>query len=113
MDAREPMTEKEYRDRIEKIETEKDLALRALYREYAMSHVKYKIGDTIKDSRWAFVVDKITANKSLGLPTPVYHGYELKKDLARRKVNNNRVAIYGNEQVVLVNSAPELTPDSK
>lgn len=95
------MTEQEYDEEIRLIEAEATQKKHAVYRKYAKDQEKFKVGDIIKDERWAFEIDKITAGKSFGLPQPVYHGFELKKDLTPKK-NNNRVCIYGNNGVILI-----------
>ena len=90
------MKEEVYKKKLQEIECDAELKKRNLYKEYAFSNAKFKIGETIKDNRWMFVVDRITASKFLGLPQPVYHGFELKKDLTPKK-NGNRVSIHGND----------------
>lgn len=85
-----------YLEKLKKIEEDYNLKKHELYKEYVFQNAKFKIGDTIKDERWSFVVDKITVYKAFDTPEPVYHGFELKKDLTPKK-NGNRVTIYGNE----------------
>ena len=89
------MTEQEYETRLKVIEHSFEMEKKKLYWEYGMSHVMFKVGDIIRDHRWALKIDKITVAKNFGLPEPVYHGLELKKDLTPRK-DKSRVAIYGN-----------------
>jgi len=90
------MTEEDYHKKMEEIKARFETEKRRLYAEYGLSQSKFKIGDIIKDSRWAFKIDKITVSKIFDLPEPVYHGYELKKDLTPRK-DLNRVTIHGNK----------------
>ncbi len=97
------MEETEYKKRLEIIEHNFEMEKKKLYWEFGMSHVIFKVGDIIKDERWALIIDKITVAKNFGLPEPVYHGFELKKDLTPRK-DKNRVSIYGNN-AELVSSA--------
>jgi len=85
-----------YKAKLKQIEKDFETSKYALYQEYALSNAKFKIGDTIKDGRWAFVIDKITTSKYFDLPEPVYHGFELKKDLTPKK-SMERVTIYGNK----------------
>lgn len=94
------MTEQEYNSRLEALENAFESGKKKLYYDFGMSKAKFKIGDLIRDERWAFVVDKITVNKTFGLPEPVYHGFELKKDLTPRK-DKNRVSIYGNNATLV------------
>lgn len=90
------MENEEFRKRKKELDEIHEKNLMNLYREYAHSNAKFKLGDWIKDERWAFVVDKITTSKFMSeFPSVVYHGFELKKDLTPRK-DRNRVAIYGN-----------------
>ncbi len=96
------MEEKEYLEKLKKIETDFDAAKKSLYSEYGLSKAKCAIGDIIKDSRWALKVDKITAYIDFfGIPEPVYHGFELKKDLTPKK-NFSRVSIHGNNGVEIL-----------
>lgn len=92
----EKMNEEEYKEKLKSIELDYETKKKQLYYDYALSNAKFKVGDLIKDERWMFVVDKITAYKFHSLPLAVYHGFELKKDLTRKK-NNNRVCIHGND----------------
>jgi len=94
------MTESDYKMRLQIIENTYEMEKKKLYWEYGMANAKYKVGDLIKDERWAFVIDKITVGKHFGLPEPVYHGFELKKDLTPRK-DQNRVSLYGNNSELL------------
>lgn len=89
-----------YLENLKKIEKDAELAKNNLYREFVFTNKKFKIGDTIKDGRWAFTIDKITVYKTFDFPEPVYHGFELKKDLTPKK-NGNRVTIYGNKAELL------------
>ena len=96
------MEDIEYKRRLVEIEDIFNESKKELYIEYAMSNRKYKKGDVIKDSRWAFKIDKITTSISISsIPEPVYHGYELKKDLTPRK-DKSRVCIYGHDNVELI-----------
>lgn len=99
------MTEQEYNERMDKIQSEYEAAKRQLYIDYAKDQQKFKVGDIIKDNRGIMMVDKIGAVKGYGLPIPVYEGIELKKDLKPRK-DGNRVAIYGND-AELIKSAQQ------
>ncbi len=96
------MTEQEYKFKLNKIQIDADLETRNLHIEYANSIALFKIGDIIKDERWAFKIDKITYYIIGGMSMPVYHGFELKKDLTPRK-DKNRVAIYGNKATLITN----------
>ena len=82
-------------EKLKNIENYAKLAKSNLNLEFALSNAKFKIGDTIKDTRWAFTIDQITAFKILDFPLIVYHGFELKKDLTPKK-NGSRVSIHGN-----------------
>ena len=86
----------EYNLTLAAIERTYQMQKKQLYYQYGMSTAKFKIGDLIKEPRWALVVDTITVGKSFGLPEPIYHGFELTKNLQPRK-DKGRVAIYGNE----------------
>lgn len=90
------MTKEEYQSKLKSIEFEFETARHNLYKEFALSNAKFKLGDMIRDSRFAFVVDRITVSRLFDFPEPVYHGYELRKDLTPRKYKS-RVAIYGNK----------------
>jgi hypothetical protein len=99
------MEESEYKKRLAIIENSFEMEKKKLYWEYGMSKAIFKIGDIIKDERWALLIDKITVAKPFGssIPEPVYHGFELKKDLTPKK-DKTRVCIYGNDNVELVKS---------
>ncbi|MES2592377.1 MAG: hypothetical protein V4608_10860 [Bacteroidota bacterium] len=101
------MTELEYNEKLKIIETNYELAKKAVYLAYGMGQAKFKVGDIIKDHRWILLIDKITVSKSFGLPDPVYSGAELKKDLTLRK-DGNRVSIYGNNCELLQTVNPSL-----
>lgn len=90
------MEKDEYLNQMKLIEKEFESKKYALYTKYAISNAKFKIGDTIKDERWAFVVDKITVSVMFGFPEPVYNGFQLRSDLTPRK-DGARVTIYGND----------------
>ncbi len=98
------MTETEYNIRLKKIEADYELAKKNLYVEYAMGQAKFKKGDIIKNSVCTILVDRITTYKWNSLPEPVYHGVELKKDLAPKK-SGDIGSIYGNHDVELIKSA--------
>jgi|JI10StandDraft_1071094.scaffolds.fasta_scaffold1196755_1 hypothetical protein len=91
------MTEDEYKAGLTVLENNFEMAKKKLMWEYGMSKVIFKVGDIIKDERWAMLIDKITVSRTFGsrLPEPLYQGLELKKDLTPRK-DGNRVSIYGN-----------------
>jgi hypothetical protein len=97
------MEESEYKKRLQIIHHSFEMEKKKLYWEYGMSKAIFKIGDIIRDHRFAFVIDKITVDKSFGFPEPVYHGFQLKEDLTPRK-DKSRVCIYGNDNVELVKS---------
>lgn len=97
------MTEQEYKEKLNQLELKHREDCKKLHYEFGMSQVKFKKGDIICDHRWTLIIDKITVNKSLGLPEPVYHGRELKKDLSPKKINNE-VCIYGNAGIELIKS---------
>ena len=84
-----------------KIEEDCTAAKNKLYVEYGLSQAICKVGDIIKKDDDIVLVDKIRAYKALGLPMPIYHGIQLKKDLTPRK-DEKRGIIYGNERVELI-----------
>jgi hypothetical protein len=85
-----------YLQSLKLIEEDYQIAKIKLYYEYALANAKFKVGDTIRDERHAFVIDKIVVSIiNNDEPKPVYHGFELKKDLTPRK-DKNRVCIRGN-----------------
>jgi hypothetical protein len=94
------MEKEVYLNNLKEIELDCETKMTNLYREYALSNGKFKIGDIIKDDRWAFTIDKITVYKRHDLPVAAYHGFELKKDLTPKK-NGKRVSIYGNDAELL------------
>ena len=98
------MEHSEYERRLKEIDAAAYAEKKKLYYEFGMSKAKFKVGDIIKDFRWALLIDKIEVHKVLGDPEPVYSGIELKKDLTPRK-DKNRVEIHGNHNVELVKSA--------
>ncbi len=102
-DIKTPMDEQTYNEKLKKIDLAYHQAKVGLYIEFAKSHEKYKIGDIISDSTSIILIDNITSNKSFGLPEPVYHGPELKKDLTPKK-NSNRHSIYGSNKTNLIKS---------
>ncbi len=77
------MTEDEYKAGLTGLENNFEMAKKKLMWEYGMSKVIFKVGDIIKDERWAMLIDKITVSRTFGsrLPEPLYQGLELKKDL--------------------------------
>jgi len=89
------MEKEAYLNKLKEIEDNYLLEKNTLHKEYALSNAKFKVGDTIKDDRWVFTIDKITVFKGFSDPEAVYHGFELKKDLTPKK-NRNRVCIHGN-----------------
>src|SRR5690242_19211836 len=98
------MTEQEYHKELESIERDYESQKQKLYIKYGMSKKLFENGNVIKSHNGQLLmIDKITVSKFHGLPEPVYHGFELKKDLTPRK-DKNRISIYGNEDVTLVNS---------
>jgi hypothetical protein len=103
------MDESEYKKRLEIIERNFEMEKKKLMYEYGMSKVIFKIGDIIKDERWALLIDKITVAKPFGfsMPEPVYNGPELKKDLTPRK-DNSRVSIYGNHATLVLSAGEKI-----
>ena len=95
------MEKEVYLNTLKEIESDYRSKIINLNVEYALSNAKFKVGDTIKDERWALTIDKITTYKGYDLPVPVYHGFELKKDLTPKK-NGYRVSIYGNEAELII-----------
>lgn len=93
------MEETEYYERLKKIEKDYEDAKIKLYIDYGMSKVIFQKGDIIKSDSCALIIDKITVSKRFGLPEPVYHGFELKKDLTPRK-DKNRTSIFGNGNAI-------------
>lgn len=79
------MTELEYENRIAEIEKEYVKAKHKLYTEYALSNAKYSVGDIISGQGSLILIRKISVTKYIGLPSAVYSGTELKKDLTPRK----------------------------
>jgi len=94
----------QYNEKLKKITNDFEEAKKALYIEYGMSQAKFKVGDIVKDSSSIILINKITVSKGFNLPEPVYRGAELRKDL-KPKVNGDRGAIFGNNNVELVKSA--------
>ena len=90
------MLETKYKEKELEIEAAYTEAKKQLYIKFALSNALFKKGDIIKNHRVTMLIDRITVSKSLGLPEPVYTGFELKKDLTPRK-DQNRVSIYGNK----------------
>lgn len=95
------MKEQEYNEQLKKIESDYEQAKKQLHFKFGMSQVKFGIGDVIQHPGSIIKVDKISVYKGFGLPVPVYYGAELKKDLTPKK-NGNRSAIYGNQQITLI-----------
>jgi|ERR1035437_1494148 hypothetical protein len=98
------MEETEYNAKLKKAGDDYEAAKKAIYIEFAMSHVKYSKGDIIKQtfgSETTILIDKIYPHKSIGLPEPVYDGVVLKKDLTPKK-NFERHQIYGDRLTELV-----------
>lgn len=92
------MKEEEYIKKIKDLKREYEILENLIHKEFALSNAVFKIGDTIKDERWAFKIDKITVSKYGYYPQVVYHGFQLKKDLTPRK-DETRVCIYGNNAI--------------
>lgn len=100
------MERETYLQRLKQIEDDAQKAKQALYIEYGLSQAIFKMGDVIRDNRWAFQIDKITVSKMFGDPEPVYSGFELKKDLTPKK-NMKRVSIYGNSAELIKSAEPK------
>lgn len=97
------MEKQEYINALNDVEIKYRAKKRKLASDFALSSAKFKVGDVIKDSRWTFKIDTISVYLDFNDPQPIYHGYELKKDLTPRK-DKNRVCIYGNKaELVLTN----------
>lgn len=96
------MTEEKYLKEKEELLKKNEIELNNLAKIFVLENRKFNLGDMIRDHRWAFIVDRITVSKLTRFPEPVYHGFELKKDLTPRK-DKNRVAIYGNDAELIIN----------
>lgn len=97
------MTEQEYKKRLSAINEKYEADKKALYKEFALSNAKFKVGDIIKDSRGIIKIEIVTGGKLGDLPETVYKGRELKKDLTPRK-DKNILFIWGND-VELIKAA--------
>ncbi len=95
------MTQEEYHQQLERLKKEYELSTHKLHVSYGLSQAIFKIGDIITDTNSIIIIDKITAGKNFGDPYPVYHGFELKKDLTPKK-GGSRASIYGNNNATLV-----------
>jgi hypothetical protein len=96
------MTELDYKQKMQIIESEYLQAKKNLYIEYAISQRKFKIGDIIKDHNNTIIeISKFGTCMTLGLPKPTYIGRELRKDLVKKK-NGDIATIYGNIDVKLI-----------
>ena len=91
------MAKEAYLNKLKEIQDEYETKKKELYREYGLSNALFKVGDTIKGQNAIFIVDKITIYKmfSDNFPEPVYHGFELRKDLTPKR-SGIRAIIYGN-----------------
>ena len=69
----------------------------------------FKVGDIIKDERFAMLVEKIGATTLFSeLPMSIYYGIELKKKDLKPKLNGGRVSIFGNSGVSLVKAKSDV-----
>ena len=68
------MTEEQLTAKLLDEESKYESVRRALYREYALSNAKYKVGDIIKDQSHTILVASVKAYKGLGLPEAIYDG---------------------------------------
>ena len=86
------MTHEEYKLRKKKLEEQYNVDLRWLNREYALSNNKYQVGDIVTDHIGSIKVESISIEDSFGtgIPTCVYTGLELKKDLTPTKKLSKR-----------------------
>ncbi|SRR3972149_3709259 len=95
------MEEAEYNKKLQQINVDYESAKRALYQEYGLSKAIYKVGDIINDTIRTMLIDKITVSVSFGVVDPVYHGFELRKDLTPKK-SGERGSTYGNNDTKLI-----------
>lgn len=88
------MTTDEYKIKLKELEDKHALEINALIRDCAFSNNPYQFGDIIQDHRCIIKIDKIKYGRDFvsNLPTCVYYGSCLKKDLTPKK-NGDREQI--------------------
>lgn len=71
----------EYQERLSQIDKEYNEKKNSLYKEFALSRNKVKIGDIIQDSTTIIKVEKIKIFLDINcIPQCVYYGMEMRKD---------------------------------
>ncbi len=95
------MTEKEYKDRLAKIEVAKE----ELDKEYAYSNNPYKIGDILKDHFHILKVESIKVERKFDSwePECVYCGTQLTTKLEPKKRCGNTSVMYQSNVVKKLN----------
>ena len=70
----------EYKQRIDELHKDFKTKKKEIDRLFALSNVKFKEGDIIKDNSETILIDKIFWGYDFSTPCAVYSGYCLKKD---------------------------------
>lgn len=92
------MTKEEYKSKVIEINNDRELKLKSLAKEYALSNNPYKIGDIVTDHIKTVKIEKIQFTLG-GLQSPpecVYTGIELTKKGEPNKKGNKRSVYQSN-----------------
>ena len=86
------MTKEEYKSKVIEINNDRELKLKSLAKEYALSNNPYKIGDVVIDNIKTIKIEKIqfTLGGFQSTPECVYTGIELTKKGELNKRGNKR-----------------------
>lgn len=103
------MNETEYKSAMDKLNADFITAKNKLFIQYGLSQAKYKKGDIIQDHRWTIMVDRVSIGMAFltNMPTAVYHGVELTKDLKPKK-NGSVCTIWQSETTLTLIKAAEI-----
>lgn len=94
------MTQQEYLDKIEELDTYYMRAKQDIIKSYALSNNPYKVGDSFTDRTGTIRIEKILIRHPdifNNIPSCVYEGVELKKNGEPKKGNPTRLAWQSNE----------------
>jgi len=98
------MERQEYETELKRLKDEFYLKTKSLQTRFGLSQAIFKVDEIIRCERTDTTI-KVGAIKVYigmdGIPSPVYWGYVLKKDLTPKK-NGETHSIFGNDQVIKI-----------
>jgi hypothetical protein len=98
------MTQIEYDEKLNQIETTYNEAKKGLQIRFAMEARRFNIGDIISNGVFIIKVEKFGAFIWNKMPSPTYIGPELTKKHEPKK-NGDRATIYDGSDVILIQAA--------